>query len=320
MALAKNSLTASAEPTYTLDVALEGLASAGYRADAATWARFVDAGLLRRSTGPSPHLILIGVADLKRFRAILDLELRLGQPASLERLAFYLCATGMADVPATKVLDFIEAGVAAFFSASECELRALPNVPVQIGLDGERALAKRLAAKLLETCAQIGRNDRAALAFLAEIGCTLFLRATWRNRTSGRGPVPRIVTDVMLDPESLYISPMSAGRPLKSTAAERLLPPAMNIAHVIAELRQSLLFRAADIIAAASDSATVADRVCPGLAGPQAPTLLQTLVPLLAAAFARMRASGRPHMCERIAKSAWSEPEAMRQALLTHWS
>jgi|GEM_PF-6517097 len=320
MAIAENSLTASAEPAYTLDVALEGLASAGYHADALTWARFVDAGLLRRSIGASPHLILISVADLKRFRALLDLELRLGQPASLERLAFYLCASGMSDVPAAKVLDYIEAGIAAFFAATECELHAMPNVPVQIGLDGERVLAKRLAAKLLETCSQIGRNDRAALAFLTELGCTLFLRATWRNRTPGRGPVPRIVTDVMLDPESLYISPMSAGRPLKSAAAEKLLPPAVNIEKLIAELRQSLLFRAADIVAAAADSATVADRVCPGLAGPQAPALLQTLVPLLAAAFARMRSSGRPHACERIAKSAWSEPEAMRSALLTHWS
>jgi len=263
---------------------------------------------------------LISVAELKRFRAILDLDLRIGQPSSMERLSFYLCATGMTDVPAPKVVEFMEAGMAAFFGAGEIELRAMPNVPTRLGLDGERAVAKRLAAKMLESCGRVCRRDRAALVFLAEIGCTLFLRAAWRNRTRGRGPVPRIVTDALLDPENLHISAMSSGWPLHSTAAEKLLPPVVDIAHILAELRRSASSRATDIVAAAADSVTVADRGCPGLAGAQAPPLLQSLVPLLAAAFARMRASGRPHMCERVAKSAWVEPEAMRSALLTHWS
>jgi len=276
--------------------------------------------LLRRPQGSTSHLVMLGVADLKRFRAILDHEIRIGQPASLDRLAFYLCATGMTDLPAAKVVEFMEAGLAAFFGASEIELRVMPNLPSRLGLDGERAVAKRLAAKLLETCPRADRREQPAVAFLAEIGCTLFMRAAWRNRTRGRGPVPRIVTDELLDPENLHISAMSAGWPLKSAAAERFLPPAMDIAHAIDELRNAARFRAADIVAAAADSVTVVERGCPSLTGAQAPPLLQALVPVLAAAFARIRASGRPLMCERIAKSAWAEPEAMRSALLTHWS
>lgn len=320
MALAESSLTASAEPTRTLDVALEGLASAGYRVDAATWERFVDAGLLHRPNRSSPHLVLVSVASLKRFRDVLDLEHRIGQPSSMERLAFYMSATGMPDVPAAKVVDFMEAGIAAFFAQADTELRELPNVPSRLGLDGERALAKRLASPLLASCPQMSRRERTALDFLAEIGGTLYLRATWRNRTSGRGPVPRIVTSGVLDPETLHISVMSAGRPLKTSAAEILMPPAVNIEHVVDELRAAARLRSADIAGAAADSVTVIERGCPGVTGAAAPPIVQSLVPLLAAAFARMRASARPHACERTAKSAWSEPEALRGALLTHWS
>jgi hypothetical protein len=320
MAIAENSLTPSPEAAYPLDVALEGLASAGYRVDAATWERFVDAGLLRRPKGSSPHLVMVGVADLKRFRAVLDLELRIGQPSSLERLAFYLCATGTTDVPAVKVVEFMEEGLSAFFRAANIELRALPNLPSRLGLDGERAIAKRLAAKLLETCAGVERRERAAVRFLTEIGCTLFMRAAWRNRTRGRGPVPRIVTDALLDPENLHISAMSAGWPLKSVAAEKLLPPAMDIAHAVDEIRNAARFRPADVVAAAADATTVVTRGCSSLTGAQAAPLLQALVPVLATAFARMRTSARPHMCERIAKSAWAEPEILRNSLLTHWS
>ena len=242
MAIAESSLTASPEPTHTLDVALEGLASAGYQVDTSTWERFVDAGLLRPSNGSSPHLILVGVADLKRFRAILDLERRIGQPTSIERLAFYMCATGMTDVLAMKVVEFMEAGTAAFFNAGDVELRAMQDLPSRIGLDGERALAKRLAAKFLEAYPRGERRERAVLEFLTEIGCTLFLRAAWCNRASGRGPAPRIVTAALIDPDNVHISVMSAGRPLKSSAAERLLPPVMNLSHAIDELRRAARF------------------------------------------------------------------------------
>jgi len=320
MAIAESSLSASAEPTRTLDVALEGLASAGYRVDASMWERFVDAGLLHSPDKASPHLILVSLAELKRFRAILDLELRLGSPSSNGRLAFYLCAAGMPDVPAAAVVDFMEAGIAEFFDACGAELRALQNIPARIGLDGERSLSSRLASTLLEAVPRRGRREQAVLQFLTELGCALFVRAAWRNRVAGRGPAPRIVTDLLLEPDPSHISIMSAGRPLKSSAAERLLPPAVDLAHVIEELRLASRYRPSDIAAAAADAVTVIDRGSPDMHGPKTDPLLHALVPLLAAAFARMRASARPHLCERIAKSAWAEPDAMRRALLTNWS
>jgi hypothetical protein len=320
MAIAESSLSASAEPTRTLDVALEGLASVGYRVDVSMWERFVDAGLLHRPDKASPHLILVGVAELKRFRAILDLELRLGSPATNERLAFYLCAAGVADLPAAAVVDFMEAGIAGFFDACGTELRALPNLPTRIGLDGERALSTRLASALLVAIPRRDRRAQAVLQFLTELGCALFLRAAWRNRAAGRGPAPRIVTDMLLEPDPSHISIMSAGRPLKSSAAERFLPPVVDLAHVIEELRLASRFRPSDIAAAAADAVTVIDRGAPDMHGPKTDPLLHALVPLLAAAFARVRASAKPHFCERIAKSAWAEPDAMRRALLSHWS
>ena len=320
MAIAESSLPATAEHTRTLDVALEGLASAGYQVDASMWERFVDAGLLRRPDEASPHLVLVSVGELKRFRAILDLELRLGSPISNERLAFYLSAAGMADVPASKVVDFMEAGIAEFFAACGTELRAMQNLPASIGLDGERALAARLANIVIGTDQQRSRREHAVVQFLTELGCSLYLRAAWRNRAAGRGPAPRIVTSVLLEPDASHISIMSAGRPLKSSAAEKLLPPAVDLARVLEELRLAARFRPSDIAAAAADAVTVIDRGDPGMHGPKALPLLHALVPVLAAAFARMRASARPHVCERIAKSAWAESETMRRALLTHWS
>jgi hypothetical protein len=320
MAIAESSLHPSEGPTHTLEAALEGLASVGYRVDATTWERFLDAGLMHRSNGSTPHLVLVDGPELKRFRTILDVELHLGQPSSIQRLAFYLSASGMSDIPASMVVEYIEAGIAAFFGAADVELRALPNVPARLAFDGERALAKRLAAMLLEPPTGGDRRERAALEFLTEIGCTFFLRASWRNRVSGRAPAPRIVTPFALEPDYSHVSIMSAGRPLKASAAEILLSPAMNLNHAIEGLRHSARYRPADIAAAAADAATVIDRGCRGFAGANASPILQSLTPLLAAAFARMRASTRPHTCERIAKSAWAEPEAMRRALLTHWS
>jgi hypothetical protein len=319
MAIAERSLSTT-EPTRTLDVALEGLASAGYRVDASMWERFVDAGLLHRPDKASPHLILVSVAELKRFRAILDLELRLGSPASIERIAFYLSAAGMADIPAASVVDFMEAGIAAFFGECGTELRTMQNLPASIALDGERKLSAQLATILLGASLQRTRREQAVLQYLTELGCSFFLRAAWRNRAAGRGPAPRIVTSVLLEPDSSHISIMSAGRPLKSSAAEKFLPPVVDLAHVLEELRLAARFRPSDIAASAADAVTVIDRGYPNMQGAKAMPLLQALAPVLAAAFARMRASARPHFCERIAKSAWAEPEAMRRALLTHWS
>jgi hypothetical protein len=320
MAIAESSLSTTTETTRTLDVALEGLASAGYRVDTSMWERFVDAGLLHRPDKASPHLILVGVAQLKRFRAILDLELRLGSPTSIERLAFYLSAAGMADVPASKVVDFMEVGIVAFFEACGTELRTLQNLPASIGLDGERVLSARLASTLLGVSQQCDRREKAVLQYLTELGCSFFLRAAWRNRAAGRGPAPRIVTSALLEPDSSHISIMSAGRPMKSSAAEKFLPPAADLVHVLEELRLAARFRPSDIAAAAADAVTVIDRGYPEIHGPKTVPLLHAVVPVLAAAFARLRASARPHFCERIAKSAWAEPEAMRRALLTHWS
>jgi hypothetical protein len=320
MAIAESSFQPSPGPTHTLEAALEGLAAAGYRVDASTWERFVDAGLLRRSNGSSSHLVLVDGADIKRFRTILDVELRIGQPSLIERLAFYLSASGMSDIPAALVVEFMEAGIAAFFGAADAELRSLPNVPARLAFDGERALAKRLEATLLQSESEGDRRERAALAFLTEIGCTLYLRASWRNRVSGRAPAPRIVTPFALEPDYSHVSIMTAGRPLKASAAEILLSPAMNLNHAIEALRNSARFRPAEIAAAAADAMTVIERGCPRLSGAHVSPLVQSLTPLLAAAFARMRASTRPHTCERIAKSAWAEPEAMRCALLTYWS
>lgn len=320
MAIAESSLSTTTEPTRTLDVALEGLASAGYRVDASMWERFVDAGLLHRPDRASPHLILVSVSELKRFRAILDLELRLGSPASNERLAFYLSAAGMADVPATSVVDFMEAGIVAFFDACGTELRSMQHLPAAIGIDGERTLSARLATALLGTSPQRARRENAVLHYLTELCCSFYLRAEWRNRAAGRGPAPRIVTSVLLEPDASHISIMSAGRPLKSSAAEKFLPPAVDLAHVLEELRLAARFRPSDIAAASADAVTVIDRGHPDMHGPKTMPVLHALVPVLAAAFARMRASARPHLCERIAKSAWAEPEAMRRALLTHWS
>ena len=320
MAIAESSLSTTSETTRTLDVALEGLASAGYRADASMWKRFVDAGLLHRPDKASPHLVLVSVAEIKRFRAILDLELRLGSPTSDERLAFYMSAAGLADVPASMAVDFMEAGIAAFFEACGAELRTMHNLPASIGLDGERTLSARLGTILLGVSPQREGREKTVLQFLTELGCSLYLRAAWRNRAAGRGPAPRIVTSSLLEPDSSHISIMSAGRPLKSSAAEKHLPPAIDLARVREELRLAARFRPSDIAAAAADAVTVIDRGCPDMHGPKTLPLLNALVPLLAAAFARMRASARPHFCERIAKSAWAEPEAMRRALLTHWS
>jgi hypothetical protein len=320
MAIAESSLHPSPGPTHTLEAALDGLASAGYRVDASVWERFVDAGLLRSSNGSSQHLIMVDGLDLKRFRTILDVELHIGQPSSIQRLAFYLTASGMNDIPAAAVVEFMEAGIASFFGAADVELRALPNVPPHLALDGERALAKRLVPALLEAQPGADRREHTALAFLTEIGCTLFLRASWRNRVAGRAPGPRIVTPLALEPDYSHVSIMSAGRPLKASAAQILLPPAMNLNHAIEALRHAARYRPAEIAAAAADAMTVIERGCPGLSAAQTSPLLQSLTPLLAAAFARMRASARPHTCERIAKSAWAEPEAMRRALLTYWS
>ena len=320
MAIAESSLHPSTGPTHTLDAALEGLASAGYRVDASTWERFVDAGLLRRNNGSSQHLVLVDGSDLKRFRTILDVELRIGQPSSIQRLAFYLTASGMNDIPAALVVEYMEAGIAAFFGAADAGLRALPNVPSRLALDGERALAKRLVTALLDAHPDGDRRERNSLAFLTEIGCTLFLRASWRNRVSGRAPAPRIVTSFALEPDHSHVSIMSAGRPLKASAAEILLSPAMNLTHAIEGLRHAARYRPSEIAAAAADAMTVIGRGCPGLSGTHASPLLQSLTPLLAASFARVRASARAHTCERIAKSAWAEPEVMRRALLTYWS
>src|SRR5580700_11748249 len=115
MAIAQSSLHPSEGPTHTLEAALDGLASAGYRVDASTWERFVDAGLMRRPNDSASHLVLVDGADLKRFRTILDVELRLGQPASIQRLAFYLSASGVGEIPSAIVVEFMEAGIAAFF-------------------------------------------------------------------------------------------------------------------------------------------------------------------------------------------------------------
>ncbi len=320
MAIAESSLHPSPGPTHTLEAALEGLASAGYRVDASIWERFVDAGLLRRNNGSSQHLVLVDGADLKRFRTILDVELHIGQPSSIQRLAFYLTASGMSDIPAAMVVEFMEAGIASFFGAADVELRALPNLPSHLALDGERALAKRLVVSLVEPQNGVERRENNALAFLTEIGCTLFLRASWRNRVGGRAPGPRIVTPMALEPDYSHVSIMSAGRPLKTSAAQILLSPAMNLNHAIEGLRHAARYRPADIEAAAADAMTVIERGCPGLSAAHSSPLLQMLTPLLAAAFARMRASTRSHACERIAKSAWAEPEVMRRALLTYWS
>jgi hypothetical protein len=320
MAIAESSLHPSPGPTHTLEAALEGLASAGYRVDTSVWERFVDAGLLRRNNGSSQHLVLVDGSDLKRFRTILDVELRIGQPSSIQRLAFYLTASGMSDIPAAMVVEFMEAGIASFFGAADVELRALPNVPSHLALDGERALAKRLVVSLLEPQYGADRRENTALAFLTEIGCTLFLRASWRNRVAGRAPGPRIVTAMALEPDYSHVSIMSAGRPLKASAAQILLSPAMNLNHAIEGLRHAARYRPADIAAASADAMTVIERGCPGLSATHSSPLLQSLTPLLAAAFARMRASARSHACERVAKSAWAEPEEMRRALLTYWS
>ena len=319
MAIAESSLTATTEPVRTLDVAIEGLASAGYQVDVATWQRFVDAGLLHRSSGASPHLILVSASDLKRLRNILDLELRIGLPSSLERLAFFLASAGMSDIPAAKVIEFIVEGTTSFFDASNVELRSMQNLPARLGLDGERALAKRLAAKLLEFHPRAERRETTTIMSLTELGCTMFLRTAWRNRAAGRGPAPRIVTDSLLDADYLNVSVMSAGRPLKSSAAETLMPPAVNFSQAIDSLRNGARFRPADTIAAATDSVTVIERGCPALVLAQAGPLVQSLLSVLAAAFARMRASEKPHTCERIAKSAWVDPEGMRRSLLAHW-
>jgi hypothetical protein len=320
MAIAESSLHPSSGPTHTLDAALEGLASAGYRVDASTWERFVDTGLMRRPNGSSPHLVLVDGADLKRFRTILDVELHLGQPSSIQRLAFYLSASSMSDIPATLVVEYMEAGIGAFFGATDVALRALPNVPSRLAFDGERTLAKRLVTAMLEAHPEGDRRERAALEFLTEIGCTLFLRASWRNRVSGRGPAPRIVTPFALEPDHSHVSIMSAGRPLKASAAEILLSPAMNLNHAIEGLRHAARYRPSDIASAASDAVTVIARGCRRVNRANDSPLVQSLTPLLAAAFARMRASARAHTCERIAKSAGAEPEAMRRALLTYWS
>jgi hypothetical protein len=320
MAIAESSLQQSSGPTHTLDAALEGLASAGYRVDASTWERFLDAGLMHRPKESSQHLVLVDGADLKRFRTILDVDLHLGQPSSIQRLAFYLSASGMSDIPAALVVEYMEAGIAAFFGAANVDLRALPEVPSRLALDGERALAKRLVTTMLEERPGGDRREHAALEFLTEIGCTLFLRASWRNRVSGRGPAPRIVTPFALEPDYTHVSIMSAGRPLKASAAEILLSPAMNLNHAIEGLRHAARYRPSDIVSAAADAATVIQRGCPRLTSGNVSPIVQSLAPLLAAAFARMRASARAHTCERIAKSAWAEPEVMRRALLTYWS
>jgi hypothetical protein len=320
-AIEERTLTAPASaPTHTLDDALERLTSAGYQADTDTWERYIDSGLLRHSKGSSAHLTEVSATDLERFRTILDVESRVGARAEVDKLAFFLSASGIPDVPATKVVEYIEAGSAAFFTASNAALHSLTGVPSRIGPDGERTLARRVAGALLGSYALLDKRERLAVERLTEICCTLFLRATWRNRAHGRGPTPRILTPALLDATDTPISNMSSGRPLKSSAAEISLPPAADIARIADDLRHAAYYRAADIAAAAGDAVTVVERGTDLLSEPDVPAPLHFVAPLLAAAFARMRANARPHVCERIAKSALAESEALRSALLTYWS
>ena len=312
--------TYAAHRGLTLADALDRLTSAGYDVDAHVWEQFVDGGLLRHSKAASASLTEVSTQDFKRFRELLDVRLKIGNRAPIDEMCFYACAANLPDVPATRVVAYMEAGLSAYFAACADALRSSGQLPDRLGLEGERELSARLAFSLLGVSAARNRKPVSNVERLLATCCMLFLHATWRNRTRGRGPAPRILTPALLESEDPPISTMSAGVPLRARAAETALPPATDLARLRDGLRRAAYDRSADVSAAAGDAARLVDAQFAGADAERLPIIVRSVAPLLAAAFVRVRTAAQVGVCERIIASAWTDPRAFQSALLAYWN
>jgi hypothetical protein len=304
----------------TLAEALERLASAGYEADAHTWEQFVDAGLLRHSKTASAKLTEVSTQDFKRFRQLLDVRLRVGNRASFDELCFYACAANVSDVPTPRVVSYVESGIASFFAAATDALHTANGLPDRLGIEGQRVLSFRLATSLLGSQPTRARQPSNNIEWLMTTCCTLFLHATWRNRTRGRGPAPRILTPAVLEAEETPISAMTAGRPLRSRAAEITLPPIADLEKIIDGLRRAAYDRSADVASAAAGAVRLVDGQFASADHSKLPIIVKSVAPLLTAAFIRVRTSAPNGTAERLVASAWTDQRAFQSALLAYWT
>ncbi len=303
----------------TLADAIERLATAGYDADALVWERFVDAGLLRHSKAASAKHTEVSTHDFKRFRELLEVRRRVGDHASMDEMCFYACASNLSDVPATRVVAYMESAISSFFSACAEALRSERGLPDRFGLEGERMLSSRIASALLGAPARRTWRSASNVDSLMATCCMLFIHATWRNRVRGRGPAPRILTPAALDADEMPISSMTVGRPLRSQAAEITLPPVTDLKKIIDALRRAAYERSTDVAIASAGAVRLVDGYFAGADHAKLPAVVHSVAPLLAAAFVRVRTSAPNGACERVIASAWTDRRAFQSSLLAYW-